>query len=385
MNAATINAASFTLTEQPTATPVAATIGYNPTTNTATLSPDTNLSNDATYTATITTTATDLAGNHLTTDHTWTYTTATTPPDPTSSLGSSGAVGFGDVETGTTVTDSVSYTNNGGSGDPDITITAAAIAGTDSDEFSHDLITPLTLAPGASSTVTITHTPSSTVGNKAANLTLTHNGDNNPTATALTAVTPSATGNIIEADGLVVIEAEDFDTNTPRGGHDWINDNTIAGASGSQLLSNPNIGTLINTGFATTTPETTYNIDFTTTGTYNLWLRGYADTNSDNSVHFGINGTPALHRRPSRNRSLHRRSMDLDQRHPRRRNRHDHHHHSRHLHPQHVDARRRLSHRQNHPHHHTQPRTHRPRTTCQPPRRRHARRGCAVGCVGHAG
>ena len=111
--------------------------------------------------------------------------------------------------------------------------------------------------------------------------------------TFTTAVTPSATGNIIEADGLVVIEAEDFDTNTPRGGHDWINDNTIAGASGSQLLSNPNIGTLINTGFATTTPETTYNIDFTTTGTYNLWLRGYADTNSDNSVHFGINGTPA--------------------------------------------------------------------------------------------
>ena len=82
MNAATLNAATFTLTEQPTATPVAATISYNPTTKTATLDPNTNLANLAAYTATVTSTATDLAGNPLSNNHTWTYTTASTPSSP---------------------------------------------------------------------------------------------------------------------------------------------------------------------------------------------------------------------------------------------------------------------------------------------------------------
>ena len=91
MNPATLNPASFTLTEQGTGTPVTATISYNPGTNTATLDPDTNLTNNTTYTATITTTATDTADNPLTTNHTWTYTTdtTTTPPDP-SNTGTTG-------------------------------------------------------------------------------------------------------------------------------------------------------------------------------------------------------------------------------------------------------------------------------------------------------
>ena len=75
MNPLTITTASFTLTG-PGTTPVAGTVTFVGAT--ATFTPDSPLAANTTYTATITTAATDLAGNVLASDFIWTFTTPDT-------------------------------------------------------------------------------------------------------------------------------------------------------------------------------------------------------------------------------------------------------------------------------------------------------------------
>ncbi len=74
MNAATINATTFTL-EDSVHTPVLASVSYAG--NTATLTPINPLAQNTVYTATVTTGAKDLAGNALAADHSWSFTTET--------------------------------------------------------------------------------------------------------------------------------------------------------------------------------------------------------------------------------------------------------------------------------------------------------------------
>src|SRR6202790_3281319 len=76
MNAATINAASFTVTG-PGATPVAGAITFAGTT--ATFTPTAALANGTLFTAMITTGAKDAAGAALATNFAWTFTTTSTP------------------------------------------------------------------------------------------------------------------------------------------------------------------------------------------------------------------------------------------------------------------------------------------------------------------
>ncbi|MDR3736585.1 MAG: Ig-like domain-containing protein [Acidobacteriaceae bacterium] len=75
MNAATINSTTFTLTG-PGSTPVAGLVVYASVGNTATFDPTANLAASTLYTATITTTAADLAGNTLAVNYVWTFTTS---------------------------------------------------------------------------------------------------------------------------------------------------------------------------------------------------------------------------------------------------------------------------------------------------------------------
>jgi hypothetical protein len=91
MNAATINAATFTLAG-PGTTAVAGIITYAGTT--ATFTPAANLTNGTLYTATITTGAKDLTGAGLAANVVWTFTATNTPP-PTviSTVPANGATG----------------------------------------------------------------------------------------------------------------------------------------------------------------------------------------------------------------------------------------------------------------------------------------------------
>ena len=95
-----------------------------------------------------------------------------------------------------------------------------------------------------------------------------------------------------ESAGQVVMEAEHFDAKTPRSGKDWALNTTKAGFSGSgYLTATPNTGTSTNTGYTTTSPELAFNVTFTATGTYYVWIRGQADSGNDDSLHAGVDGT----------------------------------------------------------------------------------------------
>jgi hypothetical protein len=84
MNAATINATTFTL-----AGPGAAgAVTYDAPDVTATFTPNPPLALDSTYTATITTGAQDIFGNAMATDFTWTFTTAAVACEATVPLNS---------------------------------------------------------------------------------------------------------------------------------------------------------------------------------------------------------------------------------------------------------------------------------------------------------
>ena len=104
---------------------------------------------------------------------------------------------------------------------------------------------------------------------------------------------PNATGPFVEQSGMVVMEAENFDTNTAMG-HSWITSTAQADYSGtSAMISDPNSGTLIKKNSVSTSPHMTYDVDFSTTGSYIVWVRLYAASSDDATVHAGIGGNPS--------------------------------------------------------------------------------------------
>ena len=94
-----------------------------------------------------------------------------------------------------------------------------------------------------------------------------------------------------ESGGQVVMEAEHFHSNVPRAGDSWsLTSNTSA--SGGQVLSvGPDNGTSFNTGYTTGSPQLGFQVNFVTTGTYNVWVRGIGPNADGDSCHAGIDGT----------------------------------------------------------------------------------------------
>jgi hypothetical protein len=95
MNATTIDTTTFVLRDS-TSTVVTATVTYNPTNRTATLTPSSPLRAATTYTATVKGGTTDprvkdAAGNALAVDRVWSFTTDATPPTVTAITPASGA------------------------------------------------------------------------------------------------------------------------------------------------------------------------------------------------------------------------------------------------------------------------------------------------------
>ena len=88
----TISTATVTLKEG--VNPVAGTVAYDVPSKIATFAPSSNLSPNTTYTATVTTGTTDLAGNALAVNSVWSFTTGTVVTPAAGSLGSAGAFGI---------------------------------------------------------------------------------------------------------------------------------------------------------------------------------------------------------------------------------------------------------------------------------------------------
>ncbi|MDP9269255.1 MAG: ice-binding family protein [Acidobacteriota bacterium] len=110
MNAATINAATFTLSS-PGPTAVAGTVTYNAVTHVATFTPTVPLALNTNYTATITTGAANTFGQTLPANFVWTFTTALACAPPPAPIVLGTACGFG-ILAGSTVTNVVSAGTN---------------------------------------------------------------------------------------------------------------------------------------------------------------------------------------------------------------------------------------------------------------------------------
>jgi WD40 repeat protein len=97
-----------------------------------------------------------------------------------------------------------------------------------------------------------------------------------------------------EPEGMVCLEAEEFDSSLPQGGHRWTVISETGAAGGKVLQALPNGGVEKNRNFARydplkDAPKLDYRINFTRTGKYHVWIRAKGNK-SDNSVHVGIDG-----------------------------------------------------------------------------------------------
>ncbi|MBI1881260.1 MAG: hypothetical protein HYR94_24025, partial [Chloroflexi bacterium] len=96
-------------------------------------------------------------------------------------------------------------------------------------------------------------------------------------------------GAYLESDGLVVMEAEHFGERINGLTHTWLLKTGQSGYAGtSYLQALPDIDTLYATSEITASPQAAYPIDFTTPGTYTVWLRGYPTNAAGDSVYVGL-------------------------------------------------------------------------------------------------
>ncbi len=98
----------------------------------------------------------------------------------------------------------------------------------------------------------------------------------------------------VEGGGQVVIEAENAtgegDGTGIAAGATWTGKAIISASGGVAIEATPNAG--VHTGETTVGPRRDYKVRFTTPGTYQVWIRAWGPTSSDDSLHAGLNGTP---------------------------------------------------------------------------------------------
>jgi hypothetical protein len=94
-----------------------------------------------------------------------------------------------------------------------------------------------------------------------------------------------------DADGIISVEAENFDENTPQGGDAWElvgPTDGFTGVAGMQAL--PNDGSNRNDNYLTMAPRLDYEAFFVKTGTHYVWVRAWGGGGADDSFHVGLDG-----------------------------------------------------------------------------------------------
>jgi hypothetical protein len=93
-----------------------------------------------------------------------------------------------------------------------------------------------------------------------------------------------------DGQGLVSIEAEHYHSHTPQGGHEWLAASQAGYSGEGALEAYPADRTSVATGYASTTPRLDYQVEFVTTGTHYIWVRGFGPSTASDSLHVGLNG-----------------------------------------------------------------------------------------------
>jgi hypothetical protein len=97
-----------------------------------------------------------------------------------------------------------------------------------------------------------------------------------------------------ESGGQVLFEAEDYHASNPRtdpNGLPWTESAAIGGFTGGGYVTTALPGGTNTNGAWADAAELSYQIDFVTAGTYNVWVRRYAQGGADNSGWGGVGGT----------------------------------------------------------------------------------------------
>jgi hypothetical protein len=91
-------------------------------------------------------------------------------------------------------------------------------------------------------------------------------------------------------NGIVCMEAENFHDHFVQGGHEW-EENFTPGLSGSGAMKSvPDSGVIRRTDYDEYSPELAYRINFKKTGVHYIWIRGYGENTSSDSLHAGLDG-----------------------------------------------------------------------------------------------
>ncbi len=93
------------------------------------------------------------------------------------------------------------------------------------------------------------------------------------------------------ADGLVVIEAEHFHAKADKDPHKWAAVKEPAGCSGDGAMeAKPNDDVNNTDEFVSASPRLDYKVKFAKPGKFQVWVRGWGRSDSDNSCHVGLDG-----------------------------------------------------------------------------------------------
>jgi hypothetical protein len=87
-------------------------------------------------------------------------------------------------------------------------------------------------------------------------------------------------------DGIVSIEAENFDDNVPQGGNQWVLVGPTAGFTGTAGMQVPDAGNFSGGDGA----RLDYEVNFVKTGTHYIWILAWSPDGSGDSCHVGLDG-----------------------------------------------------------------------------------------------
>ena len=97
-----------------------------------------------------------------------------------------------------------------------------------------------------------------------------------------------------ENGGQIVIEAEEFTAHIGRSNRSWLTQTILSGYQGSSYLNTlPDTDLRFTHPYTMTSPELQYALNFSTIGTYTIWLRGYAPNGAGDSLYVGLDDQPA--------------------------------------------------------------------------------------------
>lgn len=98
-----------------------------------------------------------------------------------------------------------------------------------------------------------------------------------------------------EAGGQVTLEAEHFIWSPERSQRNWITQTTLSGYTGTAYLSAlPDTELQFTSNYTEASPELQYAINFTTTGTYTILVRGYAPNAAGDSLYVSVDDRPPV-------------------------------------------------------------------------------------------